>query len=1443
VQCPACSHVNRDGAKFCEECGSPLTVARSADDALPPSIGAGRYTPKQLLGEGSRKRVYLSLDERLGREVAVAVVKTDGLDQAGRVRIAREARATARLGDHPRIVTVHDVGEEADGTPFIVSQLMAGGTLAERLSAAPEGRLPVDDALRIAEDVASALTHAHAIGVVHRDVKPANIWLASDGAAHLGDFGLAVAVDASRITSEGMVVGTVAYLAPEQAMGREPDPRSDLYSLGAVLYEMLAGRPPYLGDDAVTVISQHLNATPVAPSWHNRDVDAELDALVLRLLARDPAERPPTADATIGELHAIATTRRAPPQEAVPRPTDATARPDLRRAEWGRFVGRAAELAQLRAALDDTTKGHGRVVMVVGEPGIGKTRLVEELATHAAVGGATVLWGHSYEGEVGVPYLPFVEAFRSYVRSRDDAELASWSSAGLPEVATLVPSLHERFPELPELPQLEGDAERLRLFEGVGAFLRAAAAEQPVVLVLDDLHWADKPSLLLLQHLARSMRDARLLLVGTYRDVELERAHPLAEAIAALRRGQLYERLLLRGFERDEVKAFIEVVGGQETPDQFADLVFRETEGNPFFVAEILRHLADSGAIHREDGAWVGTPETVASHLPEGVREVIGRRLDTLSDRCNEMLTVAAAMPGGFTIDVVGDVTGFDEDTMLDLLDESLAAQVVRERRDQSGVYEFNHALIRQTLYGELSTPRRVRMHRRVTDALEGRYADSIESHLPELAYHASEAAPGGDVEKAVEYAVRAAARAMDQAAYEEAARYRLLALGSLEHASGDSRRRRGDLLVDLAKARHRAGEQEAAQADLRDAAALARELDDPDLLGRAAAEYLGVGYVQASIVDESHDAVFEEAETVLRAVDSTPEREALLAQVLTRHSAYVFFTDPERSLALLDEAAERARRSGDRRLQLRTRSIARGGRFARVTLRDDLLEMLADARECDDVESELSALTSLVLDALYSADRDELDRRVAEHSAAADRSRVPTYVVNAISLTALLAALDGRFDDAIALANDMRDRARALENRVMLANVGVLLLPVYREQGRLAELEPATRRIATAATAVPSWKAGYAWLLAETGRLDDARDVLLGLLDDPLAERDDVIRRYLRCALAETAVRTGPPSAIESTAARVADEDDGGSVILGNLAYHGCVDRYLGLVALALARPDEAVTRHESAITAHEAMRSPPWVTRSRYDLARALIARGASGDGERAGRLLNEAVETATELGMTRLLEEALAVKLELQGVPTGSSPLASIDVVTASVTFDRPDLGAHAADDGQVTLCFSDVVDYTVMTERLGDARTHEILRSHNDLLRRELVAHGGTEVKSEGDGFMLAFSDSAQAVRFAIAFRDAVDEHSWPADAGRIRVHVAIHRGEVIQDADDFFGRTVIIGARLAGLAGPGEVLVTDAVREAAPDVAMYGDPREVELKGLRGRYRAHPVAGA
>src|SRR6187200_2714631 len=270
MRCPSCGNENREGARFCDSCGSELTaepaVSERRPEALPaevPTEIAGRYRVKRFLGQGGRKRVYLSDDTATGTEVALALFDTEGVGAAIQARTRREAEAMRKLGDHPQVVTVLDTGEE-DGNPFIVSRYMPGGNV-EGLLAAAGGRLEVPRAVEIATDVTRALEHAHARGIVHRDLKPANVWIDDNGHARLGDFGLATTEARSRV-SGGTLVGTVAYLPPEQALGEAAGPTSDIYSLGALLYEMLTGQPPFPGDDAVSIISQHLHADPVPPS-------------------------------------------------------------------------------------------------------------------------------------------------------------------------------------------------------------------------------------------------------------------------------------------------------------------------------------------------------------------------------------------------------------------------------------------------------------------------------------------------------------------------------------------------------------------------------------------------------------------------------------------------------------------------------------------------------------------------------------------------------------------------------------------------------------------------------------------------------------------------------------------------------------------------------------------------------------------------------------------------------------------------------------------------------------------------------------------------------------------------------------------------------------------------------------------------------------------------
>ena len=434
-----------------------------------------------------------------------------------------------RLGSHQHIVTVFDLGQEHDH-PYMVTELMGGGDIEGVIEDAVDHRLPLEQAIGIARETCQGLEFAHGRGIVHRDLKPGNVWLTGDGVAKIGDFGLAVALDRSRLTTEGMMVGTVYYMLPEQAMGGEVTPQSDLYSLGAMLYEMVTGRPPFLGDDTVAIIGQHINTAPVSPTWHNRQCPRPLEALIMRLLAKNPSERPESAadvlsalDAIdLGDVGAIRPDASGPLQDGWPTPWTAW--------QGGVFVGRQREMGELKACLEDALSGRGRLVTLVGEPGIGKTRTALELATYAGLRQAQVLWGRCYEEQGAPPYWPWVQAIRSYVRDVDPEQLRSDMGAGAADIGQVVSDVKDRLPGLEAPPELEPEQARFRLFDSIAAFLKNAGRRQPLVLVLDDLHWADHPSLPLLEFVARELANARLLIIGTYRDVELSRQHPLSRS-------------------------------------------------------------------------------------------------------------------------------------------------------------------------------------------------------------------------------------------------------------------------------------------------------------------------------------------------------------------------------------------------------------------------------------------------------------------------------------------------------------------------------------------------------------------------------------------------------------------------------------------------------------------------------------------------------------------------------------------------------------------------------------------------------------------------------------------------------------------------------------------------------------------------------------------------
>ena len=667
MRCPSCGNENREGARFCDSCGADLLAAQAPAEAPPaeslpddvPTEIAGRYRVRRFLGQGGRKRVYLSTDTTSGAEVALALYDTAGVGAAIQARARREAEAMRKLGDHAHVVTVLDAGED-DGNPFIVSIYMPGGDV-QGLLAAAGGHLEVPRAVEIAADVTRALEHAHARGIVHRDLKPANVWIDDDGHARLGDFGLATTEARSRV-SGGTLVGTVAYLPPEQALGEAAGPASDLYSLGALLYEMLTGQPPFPGDDAVSIISQHLHADPVPPSRHNPDVPEALDRAVIALLAKRPEDRPASAAAA-----------RKLILDALEEKEDEEARPanPLESLAGGVFVGRERELDQLRQAVDTALGGRGSLQLLVGEPGIGKTRAAEELATYSRVSGARVYWGRCREDEGAPAYWPWVQAIRSYAREADPVALAWQLGGGAAEVAQLIPEVAEKL-DIEPAGGSDSEEARFRLFDSVTSLLLAAARDRPLVIVLDDLHWADEPSLLLLRFAARELASSGLLILGTYRDVELGRHHPLARVLGEISGIEGSGRIPLRGLGVGAVERYIEMTSGAPSPRGLAEAVQEQTDGNPFFVGEVVRLLASEGKL-------TGAGSIAELEIPQGVREVIGRRLDRLSEQTNDALRVAAVIGRDFDDELVSRVAKQSQEELMQAAGEAIAERLVTD--------------------------------------------------------------------------------------------------------------------------------------------------------------------------------------------------------------------------------------------------------------------------------------------------------------------------------------------------------------------------------------------------------------------------------------------------------------------------------------------------------------------------------------------------------------------------------------------------------------------------------------------------------------------------------------------------------------------------------------------------------------------------------------------
>ncbi len=761
----------------------------------PQSAGGGRYRIERLIGEGARKRVYLARDTTLDRDVALAFLKTEGLDEAGRVRIDREAQSMARLGVHENVVAVFDAGIE-DGQPFFVQDYMGGGDLSATVG---DGRqIPTERVIELASAIARGLRFIHNANIVHRDLKPGNVVLDDAGTPKIGDFGLAVAIDRTRLTQESAMLGTANYMAPEQALGGEVTLLADLYSLGAMLYEMVTGRPPFQGSDGTAVISQHISTPPVAPSWLADQCPADLEELILRLLVKDPADRPQSSTEVIEALERIDPNQHAPAGSGA-HPLDRIAR--------GVFVGRERELSRLRDAFDQSNAGRGGVALIAGAPGIGKTRLAEELETYARLRGAQSVWGRALETAGVPPYWPWVEAGRAFgeaLAGADPSRLRTFVGSGGRELARVLPDITLVMPEIEPAPEDESPASQFRLFDAVATFFINASADGPLLMVLDDLHWADEATLQMLLHMAREMRRGRVLIVGTYREDEIDLAHPMTPILAALNREPNVIRLGLAGLDADDVSRYVRESSGVTASPELLDRLYEATEGNPFFVSEIVALMAEEGTL---------ASAAAETRIPDSIREVLNARLRYLSEAAVEALTTAAVAGRSFGRDLLGRIQSGEATDLDSALEEGLNAQVIEEG-SEPGRFRFSHALMRDTLLAQLSEARRNALHGEIGSALLGLHRESDEQPRDEeLAYHfgASAAANPEHVEPAAHFSFLAGERAAMQSAWSDAARQFRACLEFLERVDDPAELDAADVHLAASRAERLQGDTRAA--------------------------------------------------------------------------------------------------------------------------------------------------------------------------------------------------------------------------------------------------------------------------------------------------------------------------------------------------------------------------------------------------------------------------------------------------------------------------------------------------------------------------------------------------------------------------------------------------------------------------------------------------------
>lgn len=994
--------------------------------------------------------------------------------------------------------------------------------------------------------------------------------------------------------------------------------------------------------------------------------------------------------------------------------------------------------------------------MVAGDPGVGKTALADAIGAEAVGRGAGVLWGRAWDGGGAPAYWPWLRIVRRLATERDIAPaLHALGPEAAGRLTHLIPGLvtgpdADPGPADPAAATdpATSDAARFQLFDAITSLLRAAAQQGPLVLILDDLHGTDHPSLLLLGFLAVHLRDTPILVIGTYREAEARLDPQLAGSLGEIiRHGR---RLPLRGLRERDAAEVVERVAGRRPPDRVVRAIHLATEGNPFFIDEVVRLLSAEGRL--DDVA-----RAAYVRIPDGVRETIRHRLAPLPDRTRMLLLTAAVIGREFRLDTLRRVCDLDPAELDLALGEAVGSGVVVERPASLGAYAFSHGLIRETLYDDLGPQRRGLLHRDVGLALEELYAADPEPHVAELAHHFFVAATAGELDKAIDYLVRAGERAMALVAYEEASDHferALQAFGMQDHADVP---RRCDLLLALGAAQSRAGDSRAARETFLRAASLARKLGSPERLARAALGYgAGMGGFEFGRVDETLVRLLREAREGLGEQDGP-----LLARVLGRLSSELYFSDRigERS-ELGARAVAMARRIGDRSTlasTLSARFITLWGpenAEARLQIASDVVALGEEVR---DRELILRGHAWRAVSLMELGDWVGADMELAVHARLAAEQRDPLHLWYVPLFQASRALLEGRLADAERLALTAFEVGRGTQPQNAAQLYAVQLLGLRTEQGRLEEVDQSLAEFGRRYPAVPVWRAAATFANAMLGRTDDARRAFEGLCAGEMAE---IPRDADWLATVALLIRTGArlgDARRTGELGELLDPYADRAVIAGRAAIClGPVARFAGIAAATAGRIEDAVAHLEKAMAMARRWGAAPTVAAVRLELADVLERAGDESSVARARALRREGLADAQRLELGGL-QNSWAQPAAPE--PVASAPSASEAVLGPWAFYRRGDVWTIGPPGRRIQL--RDAKGLTHVARLLAAPRVefHALDLVAGPQLRgvAPAVAVGaGVEIRARGDGDAGPVLDSQAKAAYRLRVEELHEE---------------------------------------------------------------------------------------